>query len=232
MKKSYLIIVFVFCLVNTKCTETEKPVIDKDNLIIGDWIEPIYNNDEITFKRSASLLAESYGISFKQNSDFVERSSGWCGTPPLTFFDSNGVWKLEDELISVALDYYPNSYFWRIVSISEETLVIKREITEQEQDHRDLMDLFNEMYSLSTSVSCVHPNNWTIVAYGAKACGGPQGFVAYSNEIDVEAFLVKVEAYTNAEKAYNIKWGVVSTCDLPQQPKSVNCINGFPILIY
>jgi len=106
------------------------------------------------------------------------------------------------------------------------------ELTEQEQDYQELMNLLDDINELAISVSCTDASDWTYTAYGAKACGGPQGFIPYSNQIDVNAFLQKVEEYTDLEKAYNTKWSIVSTCDLPQQPTGVKCENEQPVLSY
>ena len=111
-------------------------------------------------------------------------------------------------------------------------MVIKREVSEQEADHQNLMDLFNEISSLAYSESCNNSNDWTFTAYGSKACGGPQGFIPYATKIDVATFLQKVEEYNAAEDAFNKKWGIVSTCDILPQPKAVVCENGYPTLKY
>ncbi len=232
MKKIFFIASVVLCFINMKCSDDDTINVDSDNLLIGYWADPTYEDEKTTFKKVANLPEEDYGILFKKNGDFVERSSGWCGTPPLVFFDSDGAWQLDDTLITISQDQYPSNYAWRIVSLTANELVVKRELTEREQDHRKLMDLYDEIYKLSISVSCTNTADWTFTAYGSKACGGPQGYIAYSEKIDTTTFLQKVEAYTNLEKAYNIKWNIVSTCDLPHQPKEVGCENGLPVLKY
>ncbi|MFD1162856.1 hypothetical protein [Hwangdonia seohaensis] len=225
-------VLFLFVLLIFACDSNENVIPDPDNLLIGSWVEPNYSEEQTVFKRAADLPENASGIMFKSNGDFIERSSGWCGTPPLTYSDYNGKWELENALVTITQEFYPINYAWRIVSVSETELIVERELTEQEKDHQKLMDLYNEIYNLSISVSCTNAEDWTFTAYGAKACGGPQGFIAYSNQIDTDAFLQKVQAYNEAENAYNIKWEIVSTCDVPQQPKGVTCQNGFPVLTY
>ncbi|MFD1615235.1 hypothetical protein [Gelatiniphilus marinus] len=229
--KTKALFLFLFLLI-LACDSNENAIPNPDNLLIGSWVDPYYNENETVFKRAPALPNNGAGIMFKANGDFVERSSGWCGTPPLSYSDYKGNWVLENTLVTITQEFYPINYAWRIVSVSETELIVKRELTEQEIDHQKLMDLYNEIYNLSISVSCTNANDWLFTAYGAKACGGPQGYIAYSNQIDTDAFLQKVEAYNAAETAYNIKWDIVSTCDLPQQPKGVKCQNGFPLFIY
>ena len=225
-------IFFLFCVVILASCQSNETIIDKENLLIGSWVEPVYNNDTITFKRSNSLPKEAYGISFNSSGDFKERTSGFCGTPPLSFFNIEGSFQLENTLISISTQSYPTNYAWRILSLTEQELVVKRELTEQEIDHRKLMDLFSEIQRLSNSQSCTNAKDWLFTPFGSKACGGPQGFIVYSKNIDVNAFLEKIETYTKAEKEFNIKWGVVSDCAIINAPVSVECRNGYPILIY
>ncbi|MDO5968295.1 hypothetical protein Q4Q35_00610 [Flavivirga aquimarina] len=232
MKKIFFVVSVMLCFLNMQCADDDSITSDPDNLLIGNWVDPIYDGEKITFERAVSLPEEGYGILFKENGDFVERSSGWCATPPLFFFDIDGIWQLDDTLIKITKDNYPTNYGWRIVSITANELVVQRELTDQEKDYRELMDLFDEIYKLSISVACTDANDWTFTAYGAKACGGPKGYIAYSTKIDTASFLQKVETYTNLEKAYNIKWGIVSTCDLPKHPVGVICENGHPVLEY
>ncbi|QTD36533.1 hypothetical protein JL193_10275 [Polaribacter batillariae] len=224
--------VFIFAITLFSCENNQEITIDSNNLLLGSWIEPDFDGENTTFKRGNALPKESYGISFQKNNEFIERTSGWCGTPPLTFFNNKGTWRLNKNLIEVNIQSYPSNFGWKIIELTETKLVVKREVTEQEKDYRQLMDLFNEIETLSRNESCANSNDWKYVAYGAKACGGPQGFMPYSTKINTVDFLQKVANYTNAEKEYNTKWNIVSDCSLPNEPKSIECKNGTPILKY
>ena len=228
MKKIFLLVFTVSLL---SC-ESNDPKINPDNLLLGVWLAPVYNGETTTFKRGHSLPNDAYGISFQQDGVFLERTSGWCGTPPLSFFNVDGTFQLDNTLISISTQSYPNNYAWRIVSLSESELIVKRELTEQEKDHRALMDLFTEIENLAYSANCTNANDWQFAAYGAKACGGPQGYIPYSNKIDTASFLQKIAAYTQAEKDYNFKWGVISDCSIVNPPKTIECQNGFPVVKY
>lgn len=212
--------------------ETNKVQLDSNNLLLGNWVNPTYERDSTIFTRSNTLQEDAYGITFKQNGAFIERSSGFCGTPPLIFSDFKGSFELNETLIKIYTDFFPNGFQWRIVAVNENELIVKRELSEQEQEHRELMDLFNELYELTFSETCIDESEWTYTAYGAKACGGPKGYIAYSTKIDSTTFLQKIENYTNAEKAFNTKWGIVSDCTITNVPIGIECKNGYPILIY
>lgn len=230
MKTKNILLIIFLALLTFSCENTE--VIDKDNLLLGNWVQPIYDGDITTYKRGNTLPNKNNGIAFKQNGDFIERTSGWCGTPPLSYFNVEGSFSLDESLINITTQSYPSFYGWRILELTEEKLVVKRELSEQEKEHRALMVLFDEIQNLSYSESCSNSSNWTFTAYGSKACGGPQGFIPYSKNIDTAAFLQKIDAYTKAEKEFNIKWSVVSNCAIVNPPKNVECKNGYPILNY
>lgn len=102
----------------------------------------------------------------------------------------------------------------------------------QEEEQQTLMTLFNEIETLANSVACEDATDWDFVAYGHKACGGPQGYIGYSNQIDVNAFLRLVENYTTFEREFNLRWGVASDCALVAQPSGVLCENGVAVLNY
>lgn len=230
MKKIVFAVAIMFCFMNMRCEPNEEGLMDSDNLLIGHWAEPEYNEQTVIFSRVNKLPSEGYGISIKAKNDFVERSSGWCGTPPLVFSDYEGKWELTEDIISVTQDHFPNNYAWRILSLNENELVLTKELTEQEKDHRALMDLFDHALELVKDLPCENSGNWTFVPYGSKACGGPQWFVAYPTTIDTEDFLKRIEIYTKAEQDYNTKWSVFSTCDVVSPPKGVVCENGYPVL--
>ncbi len=221
-------LVFSICA----CQQNDELEIDSNNLLLGNWVKPVYKNDTIIFNRAKVLDKNKYGISFAKNGVFTERTSGWCGTPPLSFFDNKGSWTLQEKLIKVDVTDFPGDFNWSLISLSETTLVVKRALTEQEREHQHLLNLFNEIETLANSISCTDKNDWTYTAYGSKACGGPKGYIAYSKKINTVDFLTKINNYTKAEKLYNTKWGIVSDCSLAPQPKTIVCENGTPLLKY
>jgi hypothetical protein len=104
----------------------------------------------------------------------------------------------------------------------------------QEDEIQNLNDIYSEVIAASmvNSTPCTNAAEWSFTAIGSKACGGPTGFIPYSLKINSKSFLKKVENYTNKQAAYNKKWGIMSTCDVPQQPSGVDCVDEKPTLIY
>ncbi|GGD71055.1 hypothetical protein GCM10011514_38930 [Emticicia aquatilis] len=104
--------------------------------------------------------------------------------------------------------------------------------TSKDEDNAVLTQLFKEIESLSNSKTCDNAGQWLFTPIGAKACGGPSGYIAYSSQIDVACFLKKVEHYTAQTKKYNTKHGIISDCMISPSPKNVSCENGKPVLVY
>ena len=107
----------------------------------------------------------------------------------------------------------------------------------QERDPQDmaLADLeqqLSEILAIAGSVPCEDPAQWSFTAYGSKACGGPQGYLAYPFTIDLDRFLALVETHRLAENQYNLDFNITSTCDLPAEPTGVDCVNESAVLAY
>ena len=61
---------------------------------------------------------------------------------------------------------------------------------------------------------------------GSKACGGPIGYIVFSNNIDVAALKKMVDKYTADQKTYNIENDVISDCSLANPPENIGCVDG------
>jgi len=82
--------------------------------------------------------------------------------------------------------------------------------------------------SIETEISkekCVDANEWTFAPMGAKACGGPQSYVAYPKNQEA-TILPKINDYTEKVKAFNQKYNIMSDCMMIMPPTSIKCVNG------
>lgn len=104
--------------------------------------------------------------------------------------------------------------------------------TFQYEDDTILKDLYDEIKVLSSECECSNSSEWNFTVIGAKACGGPVEYIAYSSKLNTTEFLDKVDYYTTQQKKYNEKWGVLSTCDLPVAPSTIECKDGIPVFVY
>lgn len=71
-----------------------------------------------------------------------------------------------------------------------------------EADKLKLESLMTEIKGLS-EVKCEISEDWRFRPIGAKACGGPTGYIAYSSKIDTVAFIQKIDKYTADQKIFN-----------------------------
>jgi hypothetical protein len=102
----------------------------------------------------------------------------------------------------------------------------------REEDEARLKEMLAAIVAMAESKECTNPEDWSYTAYGAKACGGPIGYIAYSKNIDVEKFLEKVSAFTQAQDEFNRKWEVISDCMMEAEPEKVDCVDGKPKFVY
>lgn len=103
---------------------------------------------------------------------------------------------------------------------------------DRDSDLEKLIALRAEIDSLVLLHPCEDADEWQITAIGAKACGGPTDYIAYSNRLDTDDFLRKVEYFTRVNEAYNNKWNVASDCMYLTPPSHVVCEDGRPKLIW
>lgn len=96
----------------------------------------------------------------------------------------------------------------------------------QENTAQDLDLQFEEITKLAASKNCTEGSQCSYMAYGSKACGGPQGYLVFSSEIDTEKLKDLVDKYTKAEAAYNKQNGIFSDCMLVTPPQTIDCVNG------
>jgi hypothetical protein len=107
------------------------------------------------------------------------------------------------------------------VASCEQVVVNDQEITAENLEKK-----LAEIRSMIDVDSCSETDQCRFLAYGSKACGGPQGYLLFSNQIDVEALTQKVEEYNRAEDAYNKKFGIISDCMFVTPPEKLTCENG------
>jgi hypothetical protein len=120
----------------SSCEKESNNSTNNNSVILGNWINPSYNDSLIIFDKSSNLKNNDYGIAFNDNGLLVERkNSGWCATPPIAYSDFNGTWTIKDSVIQISVDYWGGKadYIWKLVSIDNNKLKIIRRLEKYNQ---------------------------------------------------------------------------------------------------
>jgi hypothetical protein len=129
MKTPVRLIIFLFAFSIIACEKNNENAAVNADQLIGSWFNPQYNDSIVIYKRSEGLVDNEYSFTFKEDKSFLERkNSGWCGTPPISYADFDGIWSNNDSIVEITVDYWGGTaeYIWKVVSIDDFTLVIKR----------------------------------------------------------------------------------------------------------
>lgn len=114
-------------LVLLACEKTDDPITIESNKLIGYWLNPVRNDSITTYQRAHQLKDNDYGLAIKSDSTLIERkNSGWCGTPPISYGDFNGIWSQNDSIINMRIDFWGGliDTQWKILSIDNTSLTV------------------------------------------------------------------------------------------------------------
>lgn len=100
----------------------------------------------------------------------------------------------------------------------------------QKYDQAQLDKIKASIESEIAKEKCTNASEWTFAPMGAKACGGPQLYIAYPKKSE-ETILKKINDYTEKVKAFNQKYGIMSDCMMINPPTGIKCVNGKAELI-
>ncbi len=126
-------------LLQAACTSTSEPdpslsqEADLSTSLVGVWVLEENEADGIqVFARAASLSGNHLGYEFSEHGGLKVHKPGWCGTPPITWMDHEGLWNLvDDQLLDIrhAGRGSPREYRLEIISLGQRRLIC-REITD------------------------------------------------------------------------------------------------------
>lgn len=86
-------------------------------------------------------------------------------------------------------------------------------------DTASLAQLEREARALVRTTGCVGGSSCRTAPLGWRACGGPRDYVVYcAASTDTVAMLRKLEELERAEREYNQRTGMVSTCEMRLPP--------------
>ena len=96
----------------------------------------------------------------------------------------------------------------------------------QDSDLKALTDLGNEINVLVESSVCIDETECAFIAFGSKPCGGPWGYLVYSNSIDTDELIAKVDRFNQMQQTYNLTYNIISDCSVVSPPDNLICEDG------
>jgi hypothetical protein len=118
-------------LVLAACSSTSEPEPGPgpQGSLVGVWIFENETEDGTrTYTRAAALAGDRNGYEFGGHGGLKVRTSGWCGTPPLTWANLDGLWEEVDPgLVKIrhAWRGTPRQYELEIISVSARRLTCR-----------------------------------------------------------------------------------------------------------
>jgi hypothetical protein len=122
------------------CTSTSEPDPGPGLPIslVGVWVfEGETRDGAKVYTRAAALSGDRSGYEFQEHGGLKVRTSGWCGTPPLTWSNLDGLWdQVDDRLVEIRHSWHgsPREYQLEIISLGPRRLTC-RETTENSFEH-------------------------------------------------------------------------------------------------
>jgi hypothetical protein len=91
---------------------------------------------------------------------------------------------------------------------------------DQKTDWAQIVALEDQAKALVKIDGCSSASDCRTAAVGSRACGGPRYYLVYcSRTTDSAALFKKLDAVAAAEREYNAKYQLVSTCEFRMPPK-------------
>lgn len=90
---------------------------------------------------------------------------------------------------------------------------------DQKADWEQIVALENEAKALLKTDGCSSTGECRSAAVGSRACGGPRYYLVYcSRTTDSAALFRKLDAVAQAERDYNERYKMMSTCEFRMPP--------------
>ena len=90
---------------------------------------------------------------------------------------------------------------------------------DQKTDWGQIVALEDQAKALVKAEGCGSAEQCRTAPVGSKACGGPRYYLVYcSQTTDSAALFQKLDAVARAERAYNKRYNIASTCEFRMPP--------------
>ncbi|MBA4853814.1 hypothetical protein [Emticicia sp. BO119] len=106
-KNIIIIVALLFVGLLSGCSKKYNPESPIEGLWVLDKYESVDDKIIISFHRASQFEENKAGYAFKPNGLLIARqNAGWCGTPPITYMETQGKWSLDRNKINL------NGIYW------------------------------------------------------------------------------------------------------------------------
>lgn len=97
---------------------------------------------------------------------------------------------------------------------------------DQQSDWSAIEQLESQAKAIAKVTGCSSSSSCKAAPVGSRACGGPRYYIPYcAKTTDSAALYRKLDEIASAEKAYNAKYQVMSTCEY-RMPPALETVGG------
>jgi len=121
-------------LILAACTSTSEPApdpVDMGASLVGVWVFESETGDGVKiYTRAAALSGQRSGYEFGEHGGLKVRTAGWCGTPPVTWSNLDGLWdQVDDRLLKIrhAWRGAPREFQLEIISLGARRLTCREQ---------------------------------------------------------------------------------------------------------
>lgn len=123
MMKNLIVLTVGLLLAFASCEKkVNEPIKTLDELLMSKWSYTNHQNGLYTYERVEEFKQDRHGFAFEKAPKLINWTSGWCGTPPLHFFEEIGTYQLNETILELT-SWYGIKY--KILQCNENHLVLQ-----------------------------------------------------------------------------------------------------------
>jgi hypothetical protein len=112
------LVITMIILISCKSSSEPKYYQIEENVPYGIWVYSGSDDSISIYYPTNQFEEDKPGFAIKEDNVFIERTSGWCATPPLTFFNVEGKWEVfDDNTLKITCSNWIDENYSRLMEI-------------------------------------------------------------------------------------------------------------------
>ena len=122
-----LLVLFTLILCSCKGALESGDIPHESYVPYGIWIYAGNDEDTRIYYSAPYFKRDQHGISLEEKNVYVERTAGWCLTPPVTYYNVTGTWEVLDDknLLITCSSCIESTRIMEIIHLSRNELRVK-----------------------------------------------------------------------------------------------------------